>query len=168
MIKTCYYTLILLAILATGSNCKAQTTDSAQVIGALNKCWRQLSHVFSPIYGLDEKEVVQYAKRRLCFTRDSISLYYGVQYTPTYKVKRVEAETYARMNFDCGKQKLDINADSVYQIVISSYTKPDKEGKTFRMTDILAFDGYCLYAVADGVIFKLFDANAKVEGRSSN
>jgi hypothetical protein len=36
------------------------------------------------------------------------------------------------------------------------------------MTDVIAFDGYCIYVVVDGVIFKLFDADAKVQPRASN
>lgn len=159
--------MAMLAILPL-SNAAAQQADSAAVIGTLCKCWRTISHVYSPIYGLEEKERKVYAKQRLCFSRDSISLYFGVTYSPKYTVKRVASEDYARTNFDCSRQKLDITTDSVYQVVISSVTKPNKDGKVFKTTDMLAFDGYCIYVALDGVIFKLFDANAKVEGRSSN
>jgi hypothetical protein len=158
----------ILSVLQWSNTCSAQVADSAAIVKSLTRCWRSISHGYSSIYGLDEKEVKRYSKQRICFARDSVSLYYGVSYTPKYSVKKVNAENYARSNFDCSKHKLDILADSVFEITITTVSKPNKNGTIHRMTDVMAFDGYCLYAVVDGVIFKLFDADAKIEGRSSN
>jgi hypothetical protein len=58
--------------------------------------------------------------------------------------------------------------DSMYEVTISSITKPSNDGKVKKMTDVLAFDGECIYVVVDGVIFKLLDADSKVQPRSSN
>jgi hypothetical protein len=37
-----------------------------------------------------------------------------------------------------------------------------------KMTNVITYDGLCMYVVVDGVIFKMFDADAKVQGMSSN
>ncbi len=162
------YVLTILSVLLCRNICAAQGVDSAKTVGSLAKCWRALSHEYSTIYGLEEEEIKRYSKQKICLTADSISMYYGVSYAPKYSVKKVNAENYAKNNFDCGKQKLGISVDSVFEITISSLTKPTKKEPEHKMTDVIAFDGYCIYIVVDGVIFKLFDADAKIQERSSN
>ncbi|MCD6013725.1 MAG: hypothetical protein K0Q79_3587 [Flavipsychrobacter sp.] len=168
MKKRYLYILAILLVLPWNNPCYAQLVDTTKIVNSLTKCWRVIGHNYSTIYGLDEEEVKRYKKQKICFGKDSVKLYYGASYAPKYSVKKVNAEDYARNNFDCSKQKMDITADSVFEITVSSVTKPSKEGTVYKMTDVVAFDGYCLFVMVDGVIFKLFDANAKVEGRSSN
>lgn len=154
--------------LLLGNACCAQVADSAGVVTSLMKCWRVFSHEYSTIYGLEEAEIKQYSKQRVCITRDSLSSFYGVRYTPAFAIKKVNTENYAQSNFDCNKRKLGIRKDSVYEVTISSMTRPNKDGKTYKMTDILAFDGECIYVMVDGVIFKMLDADAKVWSSASN
>lgn len=158
--------LALLSLLAF--TCPAQTTDSAAVIGSLTRCWRSFSHEYSSIYGLEEDDIKRYAKQRVCFTPDSISMYLSVLHSPTYAIRKVNAEDYAKDNFDCGKQKLGISMDSVYEVTISSIAYSPRNGEQHKMTDIVVFDGYSLFIMVDGVIFKLLDADAKVQPRSGN
>ncbi len=160
--------LVILSVLPCNSRCAAQTTDSAKIISILNKCWHAISREYSTIYGLEEDEIKVYYKQKVCFTRDSITMYSGVLYDPKYLIKKVNAENFANDNFDCTKVKLGMSADSVDEITISSFVKSSKNGTTHKMTDIIAMDDYCIYIVKDGVIFKLFDANAKTVGRSAN
>jgi hypothetical protein len=162
--------LCILAVIAAlpCKNISAQVLDTAKIVKSLNKCWRSLSHEYSTIYGLEDEEVKRYSKQRVCLGKDSVSLYYGVSYAPKYSLKRVNTENYAKTNFDCSKQKLGIATDSVFEVTITSVSKPTKEGKVHKMTDIIAYDGECIYIPNDGVIFKLFDADAKVQGRSAN
>jgi len=162
------YLLAILSLLACCNTCSAQVADSAKIINSLARCWRAIGHEYSTIYGLEEEDIKRYSKKKVCFTRDSISMYYGVLYTPKYSVKKVNAENYARDNFDCSKQKLAILNDSVFEITISSVTKPSNDGTVHKMTDVIAFDEDFIYVVVDGVIFKLFDAGRKIEGRASN
>jgi hypothetical protein len=162
------YMLAILFALSYSNNCAAQVADSTKMADSVMKCWRVISHEYATIYGLEEEEIKRYSKQKICLTRDSIRMYYGTSYMPKYSVKKVNAESYAKTNFDCSKDKLGISADSVFKVTISSVTRPLKNEAAHKMTDVIAFDGYCLYVVVDGVIFKLFDANAKVEARSSN
>lgn len=159
--------LYLLAILyaTTGS---AQVTDSAVIVKSLTKCWRVLSHEYSTIYGLEVDEIKQLSKQRICFRKDSVSMLNSILYAPRYAAKKVNAELYAKNNFDCSKQKLGITVDSAFEVTISSVTKPTETEPTHKMTDVIIYDGLCIYVVVDGVIFKLFDADAKIQGRSSN
>jgi hypothetical protein len=173
--KRCYYqmkiylcTLALLSVLPSYYTCSAQATDSTKIVNSLNKCWRATSHEYSTIYGLDEDEIKSYAKQKVCFTRDSVTMYYGALYGPKYSIKKVNAENFAKDNFDCSKEKLGMVEDSVFEITISSVSKASRNETAHKMTDVIAFDGYFVYIVKDGVIFKLFDADAKVGGRSSN
>jgi hypothetical protein len=142
--------------------------DSAAIVKSLTRCWRSFSHEYSAIYGLEEEEINRYAKQRVCIANDSINMYYGVVYEPRYKFKRVNAENYAKSNFDCSKRKLGILADSVYEVTVTSVAKAPKSGKMHKMTDVIAFDGICIYMVVDGVIFKMLDADAKARPASSN
>lgn len=160
--------LAILLVSACTHTCSAQLADSTSIVNSLTKCWRAFSHEYSPIYGLEEDEIKRYSKQRVCFTKDSIGMYLGALYTPKYSIKKVNAENYAKDNFDCSKQKLGILKDSVFEVTISSLSKPSKDGTIHKMTDIIAFDGECIYVVVDGVIFKLLDADAKVQPRSSN
>jgi hypothetical protein len=157
-----------LSVLSWNNTCSAQATDSAKILKSLMKCWRALSHEYSTIYGLDEEEIKTYSKQKVCFTRDSLTLYYGSLYTPKYSVKKVNAENYAKDNFDCTKSRLGMLTDSVYEITISSISKSSRNGTPHKMTDVIAFDGDCIYVVKDGVIFKLFDSDAKKESRGAN
>jgi len=162
------FILIILSVLLSGNTCSAQANDSATIINSLNKCWRAISHEYSTIYGLEEEEIKNYLKQKVCFTTDSISMYYGVSFAPRYSIRKVNADEYAKDNFDCNKHKLGISLDSVFEITISSITKAVKKEPEHKMTNVIAYDGYCIYAVVDGVIFKLFDADAKVQERSTN
>lgn len=156
----------ILLLLLGSSSCLAQRADSAKVIAGLHRCWRAFSHDYTTIYGLEEEEVKAYSKQKLCFTPDSFSMYYGTRYTPRYSIKKVNANTYAKSNFDGNAQKMGIIVDSVYEITISSLTRPPT-GEPRKMTDVIAWDGTCTYVVVDGVIFKLVDADSKVQPRSS-
>ena len=162
------YALAILSVLPWTNTCTAQATDSVKIVQSLLKCWRAIGHEYSTIYGLEEEEVKNYMKQKICFAKDSMSLYNGVLYAPRYAVKKVNAENFAKDNFDCTKQKLGVLKDSIYEITISSISKSQQNGKTHKMTDVIAFDGDCIYVVNDGVIFKLFDSEAKKEARSSN
>lgn len=159
--------LYLLAFLCSAT-CSAQVTDSAAIVKSLSKCWRVLSHEYSTIYGLELDEIKRLSKQRICFKNDSASMFHGILYEPKYSAKKVNAELYAKNNFDCTKQKLGISVDSAYEVTISSVTKQTDTEPVHRMTDIIIYDGLCIYVVVDGVIFKMFDADAKVQGRSSN
>lgn len=167
MIRTNVLVCIIVALLASHS-CVAQVADSAGVLASITKCWRVFSHEYSNIYGLEEEEIKQYSRQKVCVTKDSVSTFYGVRYTPSYTVKKVNTENYAKANFDCDKRKLGIRKDSVYEVTIKSMTKPNKDGKTHKMTDIVTFDGESIYVMVDGVIFKMLDADAKVWSSASN
>ena len=160
--------LAILLALPNINNCSAQAIDSARVVNSLNRCWRSFSHEYSTIYGLEDEEIKRYAKQKVCFSKDSISMYLNVVYKPTYMIKKVNAEEYAKSNFDCSKQRLSISTDSVIEITISSHSKPNKEGVTFKMTDFVVMGEECIYIMVDGVIFKLFDADAKAQPRGAN
>jgi hypothetical protein len=162
------YVLAIFSFLPLNNTCSAQATDSTKIVNSLVKCWRATSHEYSTIYGLDEEEIKNYTKQKVCFKKDSVTMYYGTLYDPKYSIKKVNAEKFAKDNFDCSKDKLGMVADSVYEITISSFTKASKTEPAHKMTDVIAFDGYFTYIVQDGVIFKLFDADAKIQGRSSN
>ena len=166
--KKYLYILAILSILPREHTCMAQVVDSARVIKSLSTCWRAIGHEYSSIYGLEEEEIKRYSKQRLCFTKDSATLYYGVLYEPKYSIKKVNAENYAKDNFDCSKQRLGIFTDSIFEITMSSVKKPSKDGIVHKMTDVIAFDEDCIYVVLDGVIFKLIDASRKIERSNSN
>lgn len=166
--KRYLYTLAILPFLFLNNTCCAQAADSAQVVKSLMKCWRSISKEYATIYGLEEDEIKQYYKQKVCLGRDSITIYHGTLYGPKYAIKKVNADNFSKTQFDCTRDKLGMTTDSVYQVTILSLTKPDPKGATHKMTDIIAFDGYFLYVVKDGVIFKLFDNDAKPQGRSSN
>jgi len=95
-------------------------------------------------------------------------MYYGPLYEPRYSIKKVNAENFAKSNFDCDKGRLGMIKDSVYEINISSMARSAQNGTAHKMTDIIAFDGDFIYIVKDGVIFKLFDSDVKASDRSSN
>ncbi len=158
----------VLLIFPYANSCYAQIADSTQVITSLTKCWRAFSHEYSIIYGLEEAEINRFSKQRVCFTRDSVSMFNGVVYTPKYAIRKVNAENYAKENFDCGKKKLNIYADSVYEITMSTISKSSKKGTLHKMTDVLLLDGECIYIVSDGVIFKMIDADSKVRPSTAN
>jgi hypothetical protein len=160
--------LAILLLLPFCNTCSAQVADSTTIIKAISRCWRAFSHEYSNIYGLEEEEIKRYSKQRVCIGKDSVSMYYSTVYTPKYSFKKVNAEDYAKNNFDFSKRKLGIIVDSVYEITIKSATKPAKNGNVYKMTDVVAYDGECLYIVADGVIFKMVDADAKVKPSTSN
>lgn len=161
--------LLLCALLGIlPAACQAQASDSATVVASISKCWRVFSHEYSKIYGLEEAEIKQFSKQKLCIMQDSIRSFYGMRFTPTYAVKKVNTENYAKSNFDCDKRKLGIRKDSVYEVTIQTKTLPDAKGKTYKMTDIITFDGESVYVMLDGVIFKLLDADAKVWTSASN
>ncbi len=162
------YTLAILSVLLWNGTCSAQATDTTKTINSLFMCWRAISHEYSAIYGLEEEEIKNYSKQKVCFSRDSAIMYYGALYAPKYSVKKVNAEDFAKNNFDCSKIKLGIMKDSVYEITISSVTRPSQNGAVHKMTDVIAFDGDYVYIVKDGVIFKLYDSNYKAAPRSSN
>ncbi len=166
--KRYLFAAAILSVLPWNTACHAQETDSAKVVKTLLKCWRALSHEYSTIYGLEEEEIKTYSKQKVCFSRDSLTIYYGTLYSPKYSVKKVNAENYAKDNFDVTKGRLGITRDSVYEITINSVTRPLPNGTTHKMTDVIAFDGDCIYVVKDGVIFKLFDSEAKKEARGAN
>ena len=168
MMKRYLTILTILFVMSWHSPCTAQDVDSAKIIKTLNACWRAIGHEYSAIYGLEEEDIKRYSKQRICFTKDSINMYYGVLFNPKYAIKKVNAEIYAKDNFDCNKQKLGILTDSVFEITISSYTKPAQNGIAHKMTDVIAFDEDCIYVVVDGVIFKLIDASRKLEHSNSN
>jgi hypothetical protein len=166
--KKYLYALAILAVLPGNCTCSAQSSDSTKVINSLIRCWRAISHEYSTIYGLEEEEIKAYSKLKVCFTKDSITMYDGALYTPGYTIKKVNAENYAKDNFDCSKVKLGMRTDSVFEITISSLTKPLHNGIAHKMTDVIAFDGDCIYIVKDGVIFKLFDSDIKKDARGAN
>jgi hypothetical protein len=164
-----YLSVLAILFLLPGANtCSAQVADSTKIVTSITKCWRAFSHEYAAIYGLEEEEIKRYSKQKVCIARDSIRLYYGPSYTPKYAVKKVHAENYAKENFDCSRRTLGIIVDSMYEVIISSVAKPGKNGIAHKMTNVMAFDGQCLYMVLDGVVFKLLDADKKVEARSAN
>lgn len=160
--------LAIVLLLPFCNTCTAQVADSTAIVNAISRCWRAFSHEYSNIYGLEEEEIKRYSKQRVCIGKDSVSMYSSTVYTPKYSFKKVNAEDYAKSNFDFSKRKLGIIVDSVVEITIRTVTKPAKNGNVYKMTDVVAFDGECLYIVADGVIFKMVDADSKVVPRSSN
>ncbi len=162
------YTLAFCSMFLLAHSCTAQQVDTTNVVNSLLKCWHAVSHEYSTIYGLDEDEIKNYSQQKVCFTRDTITMYYGAVYAPHFSIRKVNAESYARDNFDCGKVKLGMITDSVYEITISSMVKSSKNGALHKMTDVVAFDGDFLYMVKDGVIFKLYDSNSKNNPRNSN
>lgn len=163
-----YYCLLLSFLILSGVNtCAAQIVDTNKVVHELNRCWRVVSHEVSPIYGLEDEEIKRYSKQRICFRADSISMFNSILMAPKYSIKKLNAEDYARKNFDCSRMSLAIIADSVYEITISSVTRPDKNGAIFNMTDVIAFDGDFIFVVLDGVIFKLFATDRKIEAKGS-
>lgn len=161
-------TLAVFVVWPSAERCCAQATDTVKIIRTLNKCWRAISHEYATIYGLEEDEIKSYSRQKLCFSRDSVVMYDGALYDPKYSIKKVNAELFAKDNFDCTKERLGMSRDSVYEITIASVSKSPETGKQHKMKDIIAFDGDCIYVVKDGVIFKLFDSEAKNEARSGN
>jgi len=166
--KRSIYIAALLSVWCTSSTCTAQSVDSAKVVNSVLKCWRSISHEYATIYGLEEDEIKKYARQKVCFTKDSVVMYYGPLYSPRFSVKKVNAEDYAKNNFDCSKERLGMLRDSVYEITISSISRSAHNGAAHKMTDVVVFDGDCMYIVQDGVIFKLFDNDAKKESRGAN
>jgi hypothetical protein len=166
--KRYLYGLVILSFLPWDNTCSAQAMDSTKIVNSLIKCWRSISREFSTIYGLDENEIKKYYKQKVCLTRDSIVIYYGALYHPKYSVRKVNAEHFAKDNFDCSKDKLGMFTDSVYEVTISTITNYSQNEPGHKMTDVIAFDGDFIYIVNDGVIFKLFDADAKIQGRGGN
>jgi len=162
------YTLAIVMSLLPCHRSAAQQVDTATIYKTLFKCWHSVSHEYSTIYGLEEDEIKNYAKQKVCLSRDGVELYSGPLLTPQYLIKKVNAESFAKDNFDCSKIKLGMIVDSVYEITISSMAKSAKTGALHKMTDVVAFDGNFLYVVKDGVIFKLYDANNTYTPRSSN
>ena len=166
--KRYLFGVAILSVLTWGNTCSAQASDSTKIVDSVNKCWRSIGREYMTIYGLDEAEIKKYYKQKVCLARDSVILYYGVRYSPKYSVKKVNAEIFAKENFDCTKDKLSMVTDSVYEITISSFTKPTDLEFAHKMTDVIAFDGYFIYIANDGVIFKLVDADAKALSRGGN
>lgn len=162
-----YYALIALLLALSTHPCHSQPVDTAAVYKRLFKCWRSVTHEYSNIYGLEEDEIKNYARQKICFTRNGIELYDGVRATPDLAIKKVDAELFATENFDVPKVKLGMISDSLYKITITS-TRTAADGTPHKMTDIIAFDGDFVYVTKDGVIFKLFDSENKVSGRNSN
>ncbi len=162
------YLAPILFLLLGSTACCAQSADSTEVFQSLFKCWRSVSHEYSQIYGLEEEEIKALTKQKLCFSRDSISTFEGASFTPQYQINKVNAENYAHENFDCVKVKLGIIKDTVYEITISSYSRPNKDGDIHKMTEVVVYDGYFLYIVKDGVIFKMIDYNFKATARGAN
>ena len=162
------YLAPILFLLLGSTACCAQSADSTEVFQSLFKCWRSVSHEYSQIYGLEEEEIKALTKQKLCFSRDSISTFEGASFTPLYQIHKVNAENYAHENFDCAKVKLGIIKDTVYEITISSYSRPNKDGDIHKMTEVVVYDGYFLYIVKDGVIFKMIDYNFKATARGAN
>lgn len=160
--------LALLLVFACCNKSSAQVADSTNIVNSINRCWRAFSHEYATIYGLEEDEIKRYSKQKVCIARDSVSLYYGASYAPKYSIKKVNAETYSKDIFDCSKRSLGISVDSMFEVTISSVGKALKPGVENKMTNVMAFDGQCLYVIVDGVIFKLVDADAKVRQSSSN
>jgi hypothetical protein len=158
----------MLLLLPLTNSCYAQVADSAALVGSLSRCWRAFSHEYAIIYGLEETEIKQFSKKRICFTSDSVGTFYGTVYAPTYSFKKVNAENYSRENFDCSKKKVNIYVDSVYEITMKTTAKGFQPGTTRKMTDVMLFDGECLYMVVDGVYFKMVDADSKVAPTTSN
>jgi hypothetical protein len=107
--------LAILLFVSHTDKCTAQIVDSNKIINSLTRCWRAFSHEYATIYGLEEEEIKRYSKQRVCFTKDSVSMYHGVTYTPRYTIKKVGAQDYAKRNFDFDKQKMGISADSVFE-----------------------------------------------------
>src|SRR5579872_438168 len=136
-VKIYLYALAIWSVLPLNKTCSAQATDSTKIVGSLNKCWRTTSHEYSTIYGLDEEEIKSYAKQKVCFTRDSVTMYYGALYDPKYSIKKVNAENFAKDNFDCSKEKLGMVEDSVFEITISSITKASPNETAHKMTDVI-------------------------------
>ncbi len=161
------YMFIILSALLCSNSCLAQVADSARIVGTVAKCWRVISHEYSTIYGLEEEEIKAYSKQKVCFAADSVRMHTGVSYSPRYSVKKVNAEEYAKTNFDCDKRRLGISIDSVYEIVVHSVSKPTKNGTIHKMTNAIVFDGDCIYVPVDGIIFRMFDADAKVVPRAA-
>jgi hypothetical protein len=166
--KRYLYAFVILAVLPGNNTCSAQATDSTKVVTSLLRCWRAISHEYSTIYGLEEDEIKAYSGQKICFSTDSITMYDGALYSPEYGIKKVNAENFAKDNFDCSKVKLGMRTDSVFEITISSMNKPAQNGIAHKMTNIIAFDGDCIYVVKDGVVFKLFDSDAKKDVRGAN
>jgi hypothetical protein len=160
------FALAVFSLLSWRTTCSAQVADSATIVKSLIKCWRTVSKAYSTIYGLDEGEIETCSRQKLCFTRDSFTLYNGPLFDPKYSIRKVKADDFARNNFDCSKEKLGMLTDSLYAVTISSMTKSSQNKPAHKMTDVIAFDGYFIYVVNDGVIFKLYDSEAKSEGRS--
>jgi hypothetical protein len=158
---------ILLIILCT-NNSYAKGVDSAKIVSSLNKCWKAFSHDYSSIYGLEEDEIKAYSKQRVCFTTDSVNMFYGNVYSPTYAIKKVDAEKYTRDNYECSKSKFNIYIDSVYEVTVFTMARGNKDGKMRKMTDVLLYDGICIYMVLDGVFFKMIDADSKVTPAGGN
>ena len=150
------------------NTCYAQAADSTKIVNTLFKCWRAISHKYSAIYGLEEEEIKIYSKQLVCFNSDSVIMYYGALYAPKYSIKKVNAENFAKNNFDCTKDKLGMIKDSLYEITILSINRSSRNGTSHKMTDVIAFDGDFIYIVKDGIIFKLYDSNYRNEARSSN
>lgn len=164
------YLLVLMILSGAWSarRCNAQVVDTNKIVQSLTRCWRTISHEFSPIYGLEDEEIKAYTKQRICFTKDSIVMYQGVLYSPKFSIRKVNSEEFAKSNFECSKDKLDIVTDSVFEITILSDSRPNDAGDVHKMTDIIAFDEDFIFVVADGVIFRLYDADKKIQGRGSN
>ena len=160
-----YLSVLAILLVSCVNTCSAQVADSTAIVNSLMKCWRVFSHEYSTIYGLEEEEIKRYSKQKICFTGDSVSLYLGVVYKPKYAIKKVNAENYAKSNFDSRKQRLGISSDSVFEITISSISKPAKNGTVHKMTDVIVLGEECIYVIVDGVIFKLVDADSKVQPR---
>jgi hypothetical protein len=162
------YALAILPVFLWCNSCSAQEIDTTKIFKSLFQCWHAVSHEYSAIYGLDEEEIKNYAKQKVCFSKDTVTMYYGALYAPKYSIKKVNAENFARDNFDVGKDKLGMLTDSVYEITISSMARSPQNGTLHKMTDVIAFDGDFIYIVKDGVIFKLYNNQTGSTIRNSN
>jgi hypothetical protein len=158
----------LLLIISTPSVGAAQSLDSTTLTNAITKCWRTFSHQYANIYALEEEEIKQYSKQRVCLSKDSISLFTGISTAPTFSFRKVHAEDYTKNNYDCTKRMLSIMVDSLVEVTVNSYSQNNKDNTKHKLTNIMTYDGQCLYIMADGVIFKMLDADSKVQPRTSN
>ena len=157
------YVLLSLLFFPRANTCSAQVADQAQVVRSITRCWRVIGHEVAPIYGLEEEEIKSYSKQKICITADSVRMFNSVLHTPKYAIRKVNAEDYAKTNFECSKKALAIMTDSVYEITITSVTRPSEDGGAYTLTNVIAFDDDFLYVVVDGVIFKLFATDRKIE-----
>lgn len=161
-----YISIITLAIVPLTSVARLEN-EARKASKSIFGIWKPNKYSYFEIAGIDESDIKNYLALSIKLDSGTAQIFKRNLENPEYSINKEETKDALKRIYQSAPQFFQIKRDSIYEITIRAKGVSPYDGKPTLQTETLIFDGYHLYYVEDGVLFRFSKPSKNIQ-RSTN